>query len=137
MDELRFDAGRVCLDLLATAHPLERLAAVAPLCAWIRGCGLVPPDTPLTHAGPSWPPAFRELRRDTGRLVHGWLAGNEPGSYGQALARVNEAARAAPPTPVPCPVKTEVSSASWPGRPRAPRCWPPWPGTRWSCSPIR
>ncbi|MEW2051553.1 ABATE domain-containing protein [Streptomyces sp. NPDC005476] len=99
MDELRFDAGRVCLDLLATAHPLERLAAVAPLCAWIRGCGLVPPDTPLTHADPSWPPAFRELRRDTGRLVHGWLAGNEPGSYGQALARVNEAARAAPPTP--------------------------------------
>ncbi|MFJ1804610.1 MULTISPECIES: ABATE domain-containing protein [unclassified Streptomyces] len=99
MDELRFDAGRICLDLLATAHPLERLDAVAPLCAWIRGRGLVPPDTPLTHADPSWPPAFRELRRNTGRLVHGWLARNDTGSYDLALARVNDAARAAPPAP--------------------------------------
>lgn len=99
MDELRFDAGRICLDLLATAHPLERLDAVAPLCAWIRGCGLVPPDTPLTHADASWPPAFRELRRNTGQLVHGWLTRHDAGSYDLALARVNDAARAVPPAP--------------------------------------
>ncbi|MDX2680876.1 CGNR zinc finger domain-containing protein [Streptomyces soliscabiei] len=99
MDELRFDAGRICLDLLATAHPLERLDAVAPLDAWIRGCGLVPPGTPLGHADASWPPAFRELRRTIGQLVHGWLARGDAGAYDLALARVNEVARAAPPTP--------------------------------------
>ncbi|WP_329217819.1 ABATE domain-containing protein [Streptomyces sp. NBC_01485] len=99
MDGLRFDAGRVCLDLLATAHPCERLDAVGPLGAWIRGCGLVPPGTPLAHADASWPPAFRELRRDVGRLVHGWLARSDAGVYDLALARVNDVARGAPPTP--------------------------------------
>ncbi|MFE1927696.1 ABATE domain-containing protein [Streptomyces asoensis] len=107
MDELRFDAGRICLDLLATAHPVERLDAVAPLCAWIRGSGLVPPGTPLTHADASWPPAFRELRRNTGQLVHGWLARHDAGPLARhdsgpddpALARVNDFARAAPPAP--------------------------------------
>ncbi|SEQ27887.1 Conserved protein containing a Zn-ribbon-like motif, possibly RNA-binding [Streptomyces sp. yr375] len=99
MDELRFDAGRVCLDLLATAHPFERLDAVGPLGVWIRGCGLVPPGTPLAHADGTWPPAFRELRRDVGRLVHGWLVRGDAGGYDLALARVNDVARAAPPTP--------------------------------------
>ncbi|WP_329410474.1 ABATE domain-containing protein [Streptomyces sp. NBC_00704] len=106
MDELRFDAGRICLDLLATAHPCERLDSVGSLCAWIHGCGLVPPDTPLTRADAAWPPAFRELRRSVGQLVHGRLAqngspphGGVPAHHDGALARVNEAARAAPPTP--------------------------------------
>ncbi|GGR67883.1 hypothetical protein GCM10010269_03370 [Streptomyces humidus] len=105
MDELRFDAGRICLDLLATAHPCERLGSVGPLCAWIHGCGLVPPDTPLTLADAAWPTAFRELRRSVGQLVHGCLAqGGSPPYPGAgypdgALDRVNDAARAAPPTP--------------------------------------
>ncbi|MEH0444316.1 MULTISPECIES: CGNR zinc finger domain-containing protein [unclassified Streptomyces] len=97
--ELRFDAGRCCLDLLATSHPQEHLDGVAPLCAWIRGCGLVPPGTPLTHADPSWPPAFRELRRNVGQLVHGWLAHTSAAPHDLALARVNDAARIAPPVP--------------------------------------
>lgn len=105
MDELRFDAGRICLDLLATAHPLERLDSVGSLCRWIQGSGLVPPGTPLTHADAAWPPAFRELRRNVGQLVHGWLAQSGAVPYGcvgpcdGALARVNDAARPAPVAP--------------------------------------
>lgn len=96
--DLRFDAGRVCLNLLATTHPLERLDAVPPLCAWITGSGLVPPGTPLTHADPSWPVAFRELRGSVGQLVQGWLC-RDARPHDLALARVNDAARAAPPAP--------------------------------------
>ncbi|MEU3616104.1 ABATE domain-containing protein [Streptomyces sp. NPDC006872] len=97
--ELRFDAGRSCLDLLATSHPHEHLDAVAPLCAWIRGSGLVPPDTPLGHADGAWPVAFRELRRNIGQLVHGWVVHHAVGPYDLALARINDLARVAPPTP--------------------------------------
>ncbi|MFJ5559758.1 CGNR zinc finger domain-containing protein [Streptomyces sp. NPDC093250] len=96
--ELRFDTGRVCLDLLATTHPEERLDSVAVLRAWITGSGLVPEGTALAHADTSWLVAFRELRGRIGPLVRGRPA---PGvrSYDLALARVNELARAAPPAP--------------------------------------
>ncbi|MGY0067647.1 CGNR zinc finger domain-containing protein [Streptomyces sp. QTS137] len=96
--ELRFDTGRVCLDLLATTHPGERLGSVDVLSAWITGSGLVPAGTSLTHADGAWPVAFRELRGHLARLV---LGGPAPGgvAYDLALARVNETARAAPPTP--------------------------------------
>ncbi|MFF4588898.1 CGNR zinc finger domain-containing protein [Streptomyces sp. NPDC001388] len=97
--ELRFDAGRSCLDLLATSHPHEHLVGVAPLCAWIRGAGLVPPGTALAHADPSWPAAFRELRSVVDRLVRDWLGRTHPGPYDVDLTRLNEAARPAPPVP--------------------------------------
>ncbi|MFE7208986.1 CGNR zinc finger domain-containing protein [Streptomyces sp. NPDC001698] len=96
--ELRFDAGRVCLDLLSTTHPVERLDSLAPLCAWITGSGLVPPGCPLAHADASWLTSFRELRRDVGELVRGYLA-QETRAYDLALARVNDIARTAPPAP--------------------------------------
>jgi predicted RNA-binding Zn ribbon-like protein len=96
--ELRFDAGRVCLDLLATTHPVERLDSVAVLRAWITGSGLVPEGTPLAHTDASWLVGFRELRGRVGQLVPGGLA-PEGRAYGLALARVNEIARAAPPAP--------------------------------------
>ncbi|MEU3523233.1 ABATE domain-containing protein [Streptomyces sp. NPDC038707] len=99
---LRFDAGRVCLDLLGTPHPAERLGTVGELCAWIAGAGLVPAGTPLGHADASWPAAFRELRADVGHLVRGLLRGEAVG-YGGVLGRVNEAARAVPPAPVAVP----------------------------------
>ncbi|MGW1592945.1 CGNR zinc finger domain-containing protein [Streptomyces sp. NPDC002343] len=99
---LRFDAGRVCLDLLATRHPHEHLGGVGALCAWIAGAGLVPAGTPLGHADASWPAAFRELRDDVGQLVRGLLGGEET-AYGDALGRVNQAARPAPPVPVAVP----------------------------------
>ncbi|MET8815177.1 ABATE domain-containing protein [Streptomyces sp. NPDC004549] len=96
--ELRFDAGRCCLDLLATAHPGEHLDAVAPLCAWITGAGLVPPGTPLGHADPGWPPRFRELRAHIGTLIREG-GGSDPRPRDRALARLNELAGAAPPAP--------------------------------------
>ncbi|MGW4023002.1 CGNR zinc finger domain-containing protein [Streptomyces sp. NPDC005009] len=96
--ELRFDTGRVCLDLLATTHPVERLGSVEVLRAWITGSGLVPAGTALAHADTSWPVAFRELRGQLSPLVRGRSAPGVP-SYDLALARVNELARAAPPVP--------------------------------------
>ncbi|MEU0675657.1 ABATE domain-containing protein [Streptomyces sp. NPDC006172] len=94
-----FHAGRIRLDLLATTHPRERLDALPALCAWIGCSGLVPPGTPLAHADPSWPPAFRELRGHVGQLVRGWLVREAYDlALTRALARVNEAAvRAAGP----------------------------------------
>ncbi|WP_210593546.1 ABATE domain-containing protein [Streptomyces sp. GESEQ-35] len=96
--ELRFDAGRICLDLLATTHPDEKVDSVEVLRAWITGSGLVPPGTPLTHADASWLVGFRELRGHVGRLVHGRLSPTSP-SYDVSLTRVNELARTAPPAP--------------------------------------
>ncbi|RMB81187.1 ABATE domain-containing protein [Streptomyces shenzhenensis] len=97
-NEPRFHAGRSCLDLLATAHPEERLHAVEPLRAWILGCGLVPPGTPLAHADPSWLAGFHELRGQIGQLVRGGAKGDGR-PYELALARVNTVAQAAPPAP--------------------------------------
>ncbi|MFJ4928836.1 CGNR zinc finger domain-containing protein [Streptomyces sp. NPDC088736] len=94
--ELRFDSGRICLDLLATTHPEERLDAVDRLRVWISRSGLVPAGTPLTAADSSWLVGFRELRAQVARLVRGELDGRpaEP-----ALARVNVLALADPPAP--------------------------------------
>ncbi|WP_369169728.1 ABATE domain-containing protein [Streptomyces sp. R28] len=97
--ELRFDAGRTCLDLLATTHPEERFDSVEVLCAWIIGAGLVPPGTTLAHADGSWLVEFRELRGRIGQLVRGGLAPEPWPSYDVALARVNDLACAAPPAP--------------------------------------
>ncbi|MFK4102671.1 CGNR zinc finger domain-containing protein [Streptomyces sp. NPDC019531] len=99
--ELRFDAGRICLDLLATTHPEERLDSTEVLCAWIVGSGLVPDGTDLTHAGPSWLVGFRELRGRIGKLVRG----TPDHGYDLALTHVNDTARAAP--PAPCAVSAE------------------------------
>ncbi|MEU7056359.1 CGNR zinc finger domain-containing protein [Streptomyces sp. NPDC046197] len=96
--ELRFDTGRICLDLLTTNHPEELLGSVEPLRAWITGSGLVPPGTALAHADASWLVAFRELRGHVALLVHCQLTpGTRP--HDPALARVNDLARAAPPAP--------------------------------------
>jgi predicted RNA-binding Zn ribbon-like protein len=102
--ELRFDAGRICLDLLATSHPEERFDSLDVLCAWIVRAGLVPAGTPLAHADASWLVGFRELRGQIGQLVHARLAAAlrpsyDIPSYDIALARVNEAAQVAPPAP--------------------------------------
>ncbi|MFD6170820.1 CGNR zinc finger domain-containing protein [Streptomyces coeruleorubidus] len=96
--ELRFDAGRICLDLLSTTHPEERLDSVDVLRAWITGSGLVPADTVLAHVDATWPAAFRELRGQIDRLVRGWPGSGAP-AYDFALARVNDLARPAPPAP--------------------------------------
>jgi predicted RNA-binding Zn ribbon-like protein len=97
--ELRFDAGRVCLDLLATTHPVERLDSADVLWAWIVSSGLVPADTPLSHADASWLVGFRELRGQVGRLVRSAVTSERRPGYDIALARVNDLARTAPPAP--------------------------------------
>ncbi|MFJ1974617.1 CGNR zinc finger domain-containing protein [Streptomyces sp. NPDC087903] len=102
--ELRFDAGRICLDLLATTHPEERLDSVEVLRAWITASGLVPAGTALAHTDASWLVGFRELRGRIGQLVPGGLP-PESHPYDLALARVNQLARAAP--PAPCAVRGE------------------------------
>ncbi|MER5224023.1 CGNR zinc finger domain-containing protein [Streptomyces flaveus] len=97
--ELRFDSGRICLDLLATTHPEERFDSLEPLRAWIGGSGLVPAGTSLAAADASWLVGFRELRGHIGQLVRGEPT-RESRPFGIALARVNELARAAaPPAP--------------------------------------
>ncbi|MFD8573622.1 CGNR zinc finger domain-containing protein [Streptomyces sp. NPDC059639] len=98
--ELRFDSGRLCLDLVATAHPVERLTSPDSLRAWLVGAGLVPAGADLAPSAP-WLVAFHELRRQVGRLVRGELAGRPAPA---ALERVNLLARAAP--PAPCAVRT-------------------------------
>ncbi|MFI6561460.1 CGNR zinc finger domain-containing protein [Streptomyces sp. NPDC050534] len=97
--ELRFDAGRICLDLLATTHPEERFDSLEVLRAWITAAGLAPPGTPLAHADASWLVGFRELRGHVDELIRGRFGAEPRPSYDIALARVNEAARVAPPAP--------------------------------------
>ncbi|GAA3769588.1 CGNR zinc finger domain-containing protein [Streptomyces phyllanthi] len=103
----RFDCGRLCLDLLATAHPEEQLDDLDRLRAWIRGAGCVPKGTPLDGAEASWLVGFRELRAHIGQVVRG-APGLDATSFEIALASINEFARAA--TPVPRAVRTESGS---------------------------
>jgi predicted RNA-binding Zn ribbon-like protein len=96
--ELRFDAGRICLDLLATTHPEERLDAPEPLRAWIVRSGLVPAATELAHVDSACLVGFRELRGQIGQLVRS-RSQSDTRPYDLALAHVNDLARAAPPAP--------------------------------------
>ncbi|MFJ7900699.1 CGNR zinc finger domain-containing protein [Streptomyces sp. NPDC096198] len=100
--ELRFDSGRICLDLLATTHPEERLDSVERLRDWVTGAGLVPAGTPLAAVDVRWLRGFRELRLHLGVLVCAELDGRPAEG---ALARVNAVARQAP--PVPCAVRAD------------------------------
>ncbi|MGW1891706.1 CGNR zinc finger domain-containing protein [Streptomyces sp. NPDC002004] len=93
---MRFDSGRICLDLVATAHPDDRLDSPARLRAWCAAAGIVPAGTPLPEADHHWLSAFLELRGHITQLVRGELHGHPAGA---ALERVNTLAREAPPAP--------------------------------------
>ncbi|MFF4340443.1 CGNR zinc finger domain-containing protein [Kitasatospora sp. NPDC001540] len=97
--DLRFDTGRICLDLLATvggnlsSSPVERLDGVARLDAWLRGAGVVPAGEPLDlDAGA--PDAFRALRTRLHRIVHAELDGT--GATEDDLAALNRTAATGP-----------------------------------------
>lgn len=91
--ELRFDSGRICLDLVATGtDAVEQLDCGRRLAAWLTGAGLVPAGTPLPALGTDWLHAFTELRTYVVELILAEVAGR-PAE--RALAEVN--ARAAGP----------------------------------------
>ncbi|WP_329117980.1 CGNR zinc finger domain-containing protein [Streptomyces sp. NBC_01465] len=92
--ELRFDSGRICLDLVATGvHPVEQLDCGERLAAWLTGAGLLPPDTTLP-ADPAWLSGFIELREYVRQLVRAEIA-DRPADT--ALDRVNAYASGSPP----------------------------------------
>src|SRR2546423_12754256 len=95
---MRFDSGRVSLDLVATRagrHPVEeQLASAESLGEWIRGAGLVPQGTAVV-VDEEWLPAFTRLRDVVRRMVTAELAGREQDRAD--IAALNEAARPAPP----------------------------------------
>lgn len=96
----RFDSGRVCLDLLATARETDRraegpepLAGAGQLARWLVGAGLVPAGTPLHGVDGSWVDRFVELRDCIDRLVR---TGPEEGAD-EVLDVLNTRAQEAPP----------------------------------------
>ncbi|MGQ4731985.1 MULTISPECIES: CGNR zinc finger domain-containing protein [Streptomyces] len=98
----RFDAGRICLDLVATERAggvpgtCEQLDGPGHLAQWLTDAGLVPPGTALDALDDTWVARFHELRSAVSRLMAAQLGG--PPADG-ALERVNSLASAAPPGP--------------------------------------
>ncbi|MEV4440316.1 ABATE domain-containing protein [Streptomyces sp. NPDC049577] len=98
--ELRFDSGRLCLDLVATVGgrlseaPVERLDTPERLKVWLLGAGIVPSGTVLDVVDGLWLTRFHAARDLLHRVVHAELDGRaaEPD-----LERVNALAAAAPP----------------------------------------
>lgn len=102
---LRFDTGRLCLDLVATrtGRPEEeRLGSPDRLAAWLYGTGLVPcgpgaaTDPGLT-VDDGWLTGFRGLRAAVCRAVTAEVAGDRPAAAD--IAELNATALAAPPAP--------------------------------------
>src|SRR5690349_12876271 len=98
--DLRFDSGRLCLDLVATVSgrlseaPVERLDGVDRLKAWLVDAGLVPRGTALDVVDGSWLARFRAARDLLHRIVHNEVEGRAAGAD---LERVNSLAATAPP----------------------------------------
>ncbi|MFI1973075.1 hypothetical protein BLA24_19460 [Streptomyces cinnamoneus] len=98
--DLRFDSGRLCLDLVATVgrrlseEPVERLDVPDRLRAWLLGAGVVPPGTPLDAVDAAWLARFHAVRDLLHRVVHAEVDGRAADSD---LERVNALAATAPP----------------------------------------
>ncbi|MER6916596.1 CGNR zinc finger domain-containing protein [Streptomyces sp. NPDC000594] len=92
----RFDAGRLCLDLMATSGPPgpEPLAGPGRLGHWLLGAGLLPDGTPVGGVDGPWVDRFVALRGSIDQVVRAQLEGRGAES---ALDRVNAAASGAPP----------------------------------------
>ncbi|TVL89139.1 ABATE domain-containing protein [Streptomyces sp. SAJ15] len=101
--DLRFDSGRVCLDLVATVggrlseEPVERLDGPERLRAWLVGAELVPLGTCLEAVDAAWLTRFLAARDLLHRVVRAELD-VEPGRATAAdLERLNALASTAPP----------------------------------------
>jgi len=101
MGALRFDSGRVCLDLVATRGGrtvAERLHSGESLREWLYEAGLVPQGTPV-EVDEDWLGPFTALRALLERLVTAALGGAHPVPQAADIAALNAAALAAPPAP--------------------------------------
>ncbi|OKI04420.1 hypothetical protein A6A06_06305 [Streptomyces sp. CB02923] len=95
--DLRFDCGRICLDLMATTgRTAERLAGPEHLAAWLVGSGVVPGSTQLGAVDRGWVVRFRMLRELLRRVIHDELRGRAADGD---LRLLNAAAAAAPVPP--------------------------------------
>lgn len=98
--ELRFDAGRVCLDLVATVsgrfgdEPVERLDSPRRLGQWLVGAGLLLPGVPLEAVDTGWLARFHAARDLLFRVVYAEIEGRAADAD---VERVNALASAAPP----------------------------------------
>lgn len=128
---MRFDSGRICLDLVATFTPHEAIPDGDELRLWLAGAGLVPDRTPLARVGPEWAAAFRALRADVETLVRAELLGTDPDEH--ALARVNALAAGPPLACAPYGTRKGTSYGSCAAAWSAARCSRPSPGTPSSC----
>ncbi|MFE9459428.1 CGNR zinc finger domain-containing protein [Streptomyces californicus] len=99
----RFDAGRVCLDLVGTegvggAHGSgELLADADQLVCWLTEARLVPPGAALPAVDEGWVARFHELRSCVSSLMVAQLGASS--SPSDALDRLNTLAAGAPPSP--------------------------------------
>ncbi|MEU9100760.1 ABATE domain-containing protein [Streptomyces sp. NPDC048361] len=94
---VRFDSGRICLDLLATGtYESEQLGGSSQLVQWLLGVGLLPRDAPPGAVGGDWTVRFLELRCCIEQLMRSEL-GACPDGAPDALDRVNALAAAPPP----------------------------------------
>jgi predicted RNA-binding Zn ribbon-like protein len=89
--QLRFDAGNLTLDLIATVGrrfgtPIERLTGPDRLLAWVRGVGL---RLVLTATTADDVARVREFREQANEMVRATLAGLAPPA--EAVAAVNSA----------------------------------------------
>jgi predicted RNA-binding Zn ribbon-like protein len=99
VSRVRFDAGRPCLNLLATigqrgVAPVERLPAPADFAAWLVAAGLVDGPAPVSEGDLE---QMRRLRDAIGTVVDATRRHRAPAA--EAIALVN--AHAAHPTPRP------------------------------------
>ncbi|MFE9397539.1 CGNR zinc finger domain-containing protein [Streptomyces flavidovirens] len=93
--ELRFDSGRVCLDLVATgAHSADQLSHPGRLREWLVGAKLVPGEAALDAVDDEWVRQFTEVRQYVAELAHAALTGR-PAPH--ALHHINALAATAPP----------------------------------------
>ncbi|MEU7163101.1 ABATE domain-containing protein [Streptomyces morookaense] len=84
--DLRFDTGRLCLDLLATVggrlstSPVERLDGVARLVTWLHRTGLLPAGQEA-DVDAAWLQDFKDLRGRLHRIVHSELRGGQAAAH--------------------------------------------------------
>ncbi|MFI9724347.1 CGNR zinc finger domain-containing protein [Streptomyces sp. NPDC052396] len=98
--DLRFDSGRLCLDLVATVsgrpgeEPVDRLASPERLRRWLLGSGAVPAGTGLEMVDAGWLSRFHAARELLRRVVRAETGGRAADGD---LERVNAIASTAPP----------------------------------------